>query len=135
MRRHRQLQPLSRSHHQTLRFARQLKQGQVNLVDFHAQKMDLSLHFAEEETTFSSLTHELSDTHPIMAQLSRMIHEHIVIMATISCIERITPLNNPERLAALGQLLSQHIAFEEGELFPNLEQCCLPNQTFSEHMS
>lgn len=127
MRRDAKLQPLSRTHHQTLRFARQLKQGQWNLTDFRAKKIELSRHFTEEEDSFSSLVYGLADTHPIMAQLSRMILDHIVIMAMISCIEHSKSTKNPEKLVALGELLSEHIAFEERELFPSLEQCCLIN--------
>ena len=127
MRRHAQLQPLSRSHHQTLRLARQLKQGQWDLTDLRAKKTDLSRHFTEEEDSFSSMVYGLPDTHPIMAQLSRMIFEHIVIMAMISCIEHSKSMRNPEQLATFGALLSEHIAFEERELFPSLEQCCLTN--------
>ncbi|MDY0147215.1 hemerythrin domain-containing protein [Halothiobacillus sp.] len=129
MRRHAQLQPLSRSHHQTLRLARQLKLGQWNLADLRAEKKELYHHFTEEESTFSSLVFGLADTHPIMAQLSRMIFEHIAIMALISCIEHSKPLDNSEQVIALGELLSEHIAFEERELFPTLEQCCLINST------
>lgn len=131
MRRHTQLQPLSRSHHQTLRFARQLKRGQWDMADLHQIKMDLSRHFTEEEDSFSSLVYGLPDTHPIMAQLSRMIFEHIVIMSMISCIEYSKTMRNPEQLAALGVRLSEHIAFEERELFPSLERCCLVNSTSS----
>lgn len=127
MRRHAQLQPLSRSHHQTLRFARQLKQGRWNLADLQVKKLELSRHFTEEEDSFSSLVYGLADTHPIMAQLSRMIFEHIVIMAMISCIEHGKPMKNDEQIIALGMLLSEHISFEEQELFPHLEQCCLIN--------
>lgn len=129
MRRHAQLQPLSRAHHQTLRLARQLKQGQWNMTDLREKKIELSRHFTEEEDSFSSLVYGLSDTHPIMAQLSRMIFDHIVIMAMISCIEHSKSMNDSGQLAALGELLSDHIAFEERELFPNLERCCLFNSS------
>ena len=94
MRRHAQLQPLSRAHHQTLRFARQLKQGQWNMTDLREKKIELSRHFTEEEDSFSSLVYGLPDTHPIMAQLSRMIFDHIVIMAMISCIEHSKSMND-----------------------------------------
>ena len=129
MRRHAQLQPLSRSHHQTLRLARQLKQGQWDLADLRAKKLELSRHFTEEEDSFSSLVYGLADTHPIMAQLSRMIFDHIVIMAMISRIEHSKSMKNSEQIIALGVLLSEHITFEERELFPSLEHCCLINST------
>lgn len=129
MRRHAQLQLLSRAHHQTLRFARQLKQGQWDQTDLRAKKLELSRHFTEEEDSFSSMVYGLPDTHPIMAQLSRMIFDHIVIMAMISCIEHSKSMKNQEQLTTLGELLSDHIAFEERELFPSLEQCCLVNST------
>lgn len=129
MRRHAQLQPLSRSHHQTLRLARQLKQGKWDPADLRAKKIELSHHFREEEDLFSSLVYGLADTHPIMAQLSRMIYEHIMIMAMISRLERSNSMKDPEQIIALGALLSEHITFEERELFPSLEQCCLINST------
>jgi hemerythrin-like domain-containing protein len=101
---------------------------------FERKKKKLYHHFTEEESTFSSLVFGLADTHPIMAQLSRMIFEHIAIMALISSIERSKPLENSEQVIALGELLSEHIAFEEHELFPTLEQCCLINSTLYDLM-
>ncbi|WP_290677335.1 hemerythrin domain-containing protein [Halothiobacillus sp. 15-55-196] len=129
MRRHAQLQPLSRTHHQTLGLARQLKQGKWGPADLRAKKLELSHHFSDEESLFSSLVCGLADTHPIMAQLSRMIFEHIVIMAMFLRLEHSNSMQDQEQIIALGALLAEHIKFEEHELFPSLEQCCLINST------
>ncbi|MHB1229994.1 MAG: hemerythrin domain-containing protein [Halothiobacillus sp.] len=131
MRRHIQLQPFSRAHHQTLRLVRALKYGEQGWGDFRkslglAQAL-LMQHFAEEEAEFSILADRLPEDHELIGLLAQMVSEHIFIMAEVLGIIRSADDKGLSSYKTLGHMLAEHIAFEEQVLFPCLEQCCLPH--------
>jgi iron-sulfur cluster repair protein YtfE (RIC family) len=132
MKRHTQLQPLSRAHHQTLRLARSFKWGNLDEVALHQSLVEsqasLEAHFAEEESRFSELTELVAEGHPLRAMLAQMNAEHIVIMAEVLRIIAQSGQEPRSSYQALGNLLSEHIAFEEKALFPSLEAHCLNTQ-------
>lgn len=137
MRRHDYLRPLSREHHQTLRLARDLQRSDYDAVRLpyrlQGEAVALTHHFAEEEKCFAGLVEGLPDGHPVEALLDRMHREHRAISAMIemltALVQSVDQTTNQITYQTLGQLLAEHIAFEERCLFPALQDCCLVTET------
>lgn len=142
MQRHAILIPRSREHHRSLRLARDLQRAELDAAygqrQIRAAADDLRRHFSEEEKTFAVWVTELPDSHTVLSLLDRMHREHRNLMAIIDVLCADAPDFEPgagslsRRLAyhTFGQLLAEHIAFEERSLFPALQDCCL--KTMSE---
>lgn len=107
MKRHPALEPFSRDHNTGLILARALQHGQESASDDARQAWDRELrdHFDEEVRLLSPLMNE--------AQRSRMVQEHREIEQLIASL--------PQSMAKLGDLLHDHIRWEERELFPWIE--------------
>jgi hemerythrin superfamily protein len=108
MKRHPQLQPLSREHHHALVLARRATRGDLTAHDVRrAFDEALAAHFAtEEEWLLPALralgADDLAD---------RTQREHDAIRAAIA----------EEEVMTFGRLLADHVRFEERELFPSWE--------------
>ncbi len=117
------LKSLSMEHHQGLALARAARMAaKTDPVDPEQQKIWFELeahaakvlesHFEIEETVLASALSALNDPH-ITALLERMYQEHTTLRALLSPGGPRTA----EQLAHAGELLAQHIRFEERELF------------------
>lgn len=127
MRRHILLQPLSRDHHQTLRLARQLQhESDINELAcaVRAQQTNLLDHFTEEERFFADLADSLCDLR-IPRLLQQMYDEHVALREHLAALAVDRPTKPIGAYQHLGRALAEHIAFEERQLFPALQQCCL----------
>jgi len=128
MRRHPHLQPLSREHHQTLRLARDLQRAidpAEHTQAVRAHHTNLLDHFAEEERDFETLTDHLPDSHEVRTLLQRMLIEHRQLRELLDRLAGGGTSIGPDEYRRLGQMLSEHVAFEERQLFPALQDCCL----------
>jgi hemerythrin-like domain-containing protein len=117
------LKSLSMEHHQGLALAREAKaaaktdpddptqQKIWSKLESHATDV-LKFHFEIEETALASALNALNDPH-ISALLERMYQEHAALRALLSPSSPRTT----EQLTHAGELLAQHIRFEERELF------------------
>lgn len=117
------LKPLSMEHHQGLALAREARAAAKtdpdgpeqrklwSKLEAHATNV-LELHFEIEETTLASALSALNDPH-ITVLLERMHQEHAALRALLSPEGPRTA----EQLMHAGELLAQHIRFEERELF------------------
>ncbi len=117
------LKSLSMEHHQGLTLARAARaaakmdpdgpEQQEIWYRLEAHVTDvLESHFEIEETVLASALSALNDPH-ITALLERMYQEHAALRALLSPGGPRTA----EQLTHAGELLSQHIRFEERELF------------------
>ena len=122
-----QLAPLSREHHEGLLFAWKLRQGiakniepmrMISFVQWFWHQ-HLNLHFKKEELFLPPV---LSTGHPLMQQ---MIQEHIKIETLIKELEPYEVLKKLEQLAIL---ITDHIRFEERQLFGEIEKAATPEQ-------
>lgn len=108
MKRHPFLKPLSREHHHALVLARRATRGDLTAADVRrAFYEELALHFAfEEEQLLPALR---------AAGAADLVHraerEHDQIRAAIAA----------EDVVTFGRLLTEHVRFEERELFPAFE--------------
>lgn len=129
MRRHIYLQPLSREHHGTLRLARDLQRDDGEGVHLQrllqAQSAALLAHFQQEEQAFAVLTRNLPPDHAAADLLDRMHREHCTLTALIELLIDMPHAADKAKFQTLGRLLAEHIAFEERQLFPVLQDCCL----------
>ncbi|OKL42021.1 hemerythrin domain-containing protein [Pontibacter flavimaris] len=116
------LVPLSREHHFGLLFCWKLRQGLKNGTDLEVMRAYvryfweniLKEHCQEEEWLMERLLpHE--DT-----QRTRMHEEHKLIEALVELIEEGSPMNR-DLFKVLDQDLTDHIRWEERELFPYLQ--------------
>jgi len=133
MRRHILLQPLSRDHHQTLRLARQLQhESDINTLAsaVKAQQTNLLDHFTEEERFFSDLTDSLCDLR-IPRLLQQMYDEHVALRERLTALAVECLTEDIGAYQDLGRTLAEHVAFEERQLFPALQQCCLNDSNTS----
>lgn len=128
MQRHEFLRPLSREHHHTLRLARDLQRADLDAA--HAQRRlreaaaDLSRHFTDEEDGFAALMAEMPENPPVEALLDRMHREHRALSVLIDLLIEGASVPAKATYQTLGQLLAEHIAFEERCLFPALQGAC-----------
>ena len=122
-----QLAPLSREHHEGLLFAWKLRQGLSKNID-PARITDfvqwfwqhhLQSHFEKEELFLPPV---LSENHPFIQQ---MIQEHNVIK---TLIQSLTPYEVLKKLEQLANLVTDHIRFEERQLFGEVEKAATPEQ-------
>lgn len=122
-----QLAPLSREHHDGLLAAWKIRQGLakniaperiVAFVHWFWQQ-HLQAHFQKEET---ALTPVLSPSHPLMQQ---MVQEHRGIE---SLVQQPNGHEDLKKLEELAQLLTDHIRFEERQLFGEIEKVATPEQ-------
>lgn len=125
MKRHPQLQPLSRQHHNGLLMALLLKKGIAK--DASVQEMnhfislnweeDLKQHFDLEETILlPALAGSTFDIHLI----SRLKEEHAFIRSMVA--KAASSLSSKDDIIAFHTLLDAHIRFEEKIFFPQAEE-------------
>ncbi len=126
------LTPLSWEHHSALLNANRLKLGLENgtaveiLQEFweYVWKTDLQPHFDREERILAQNVHwkELAEN------LTRqMLDEHRAMEARMHTLNHAR--NEEERkevLAELSKMVSDHVRFEEGQLFPEIERTFPP---------
>jgi hemerythrin-like domain-containing protein len=130
MKRHPDLQSLSRDHHQALVVARRLKRvndedaiaAQAAFLEFwrrHGQ-----LHFrVEEEVLLPGFARAGGAEDPAIA---RVLREHAEIRLRALQLQGGVPSVQVQHV--LGELLAGHVRFEEGELFPAIEAALSPEQ-------
>lgn len=133
MKRHPQLQPLSREHHNGLLMALLLNKGikKAAATDvmaafiLHYWQTNLQQHFEEEETVLIPL---LQTTAFDPALIRQLLNEHAALRAYIHSIE--DGFGDLYLLEDFAALLEDHIRFEERTLFPEAEKL-LSVQQFS----
>jgi hemerythrin-like domain-containing protein len=115
------IMPLSRDHHSGLLFCWKIKQGIKNgipfwrinkYINFFWDK-HLSTHFVEEEILLFSLLNA-----PVVM---RAKEEHVVLTELFARI-KMQGLDNGNMYLLFVDMLSQHIRFEERDVFPYLEK-------------
>ncbi len=115
MKRHKALEPFSRDHYGGLVVARHLKEkpGPGAIAELmQVWNSEMEDHFWEEELTLGPLAP------PGMGE--RLVREHDAIRALVLAAEA---QSLPEKDAVrLGEMIHDHIRWEERELFPVLEQ-------------
>lgn len=122
-----QLAPLSREHHEGLLFAWKVRQGlskniEPGRITAFVQwfwNSHLASHFQKEETALPSV---LAVSHPLIQQL---FHEHEEIKALIDAV---VPYGDLKKLETLAQMISDHIRFEERQLFGEVEKAASSEQ-------
>ena len=125
MKRHQQLQPLSRQHHNGLLAALLLKKGIIKaaatnvmaafILDFWQH--DLKAHFESEETI---LIPALKETEFDETLTRRLLNEHFALRSYIDSVEN--GYANKETITDFADLLEEHIRFEERTYFPEAEK-------------
>jgi len=130
MKRHLDLQSLSRDHHQALVVARRLKH--VNDEDAVAARAAFlefwhrhgQLHFrVEEEVLLPGFASAGGAEDPGVA---RVLHEHAEVRLRALQLQGRTA--SVQRQRELGEMLAAHVRFEEGDLFPAIEAALSPEQ-------
>jgi hemerythrin-like domain-containing protein len=125
MKRHQQLQSLSREHHNGLLASLLLKKGIARnadpdtmatfIVDFW--KNDLAAHFEKEETVLlPALRHTLFDEH----LNEYLLEEHRLLRSYVHALQDTEP--TVSLIKDFAELLEQHIRFEERIFFPEAEK-------------
>ena len=124
MKRHPALIELSREHHTALKLSREAKRcallGLPAESELFAKKLaqcfttEIAAHFTTEERDFLPLL-EAGGLH---ALIERTLSEHAELRHLIVRLQQ-EPL--PEYLARFGDLMEQHVRFEERELFAAIE--------------
>jgi hemerythrin-like domain-containing protein len=125
MKRHEQLQPLSRQHHNGLLAALLLKKGIAKsaaanvmaafIVDFW--KNDLTEHFESEEEV---LIPALINTSLDKDLTEQLLKEHALIRSYIDSLKN--KADDLSTIKAFTELLEKHIRFEEKIYFPEAEK-------------
>ncbi len=118
------LQPLSREHHTALSLANACQHatqsGDLTLINQTCQRAlqlygnELDAHFNIEEGTLLPLL-QTAETQPLV---QRTLLEHRQLRDLLDGLRQ----RNAESLQRFGQLLKEHVRFEERELFPALEE-------------
>lgn len=130
MKRHENLQPLSRQHHNGLLAVLLLEKGikrgadARQLCDFinWIFTEDLDLHFRLEEQHLVPLMQQ----HPELAEMAaRLLDEHRLLQELKG---QINAALNPSDAAAFADLLEKHIRFEERVAFPAAEKYLTPEE-------
>jgi len=121
MRRDVRLRPLSRDHYHALVLARFI--GAIcarDGMDAHAVEVvkerfaaEITPHFLIEETLLSAL-----EGHGVDHLVARTRHEHAMIHKLLED----ALASNAKCMCELGELLTEHVRFEERELYPACEQ-------------
>ncbi len=127
IKRSKQLAPLSREHHDGLLFAWKIKQGLENRASMEAMakyaswywRHHIKPHFFQEEKI---LMPYMPEGHP-MAKRLKEEHDHIREL-----ILELGEEADRRHLLLLCDLTTQHIRFEERELFGYLEELLSPEQ-------
>lgn len=125
MKRIKQLLPLSKEHHESLRLAKKCKDVIANETEEVVKKFSLQLkddfemqwknHFSvEEETIFSVGESKSTEISEICRQLKKEHH-------TLENMVKDISLGDYQLLHDFGQLLHDHTRLEERELFPRVE--------------
>ena len=125
IKRHTSLQPLSRDHHHALLLTWKIRQGLKK--DIPAKRISaycswfftthLLPHFElEEQFAFPVLGND----HP---QVQQALSEHAQLRSMFS-----NPLTTSSALEAAGDLLEEHIRFEERTLFNSIQEAATPEQ-------
>lgn len=132
MKRHPSLAPLSRDHHRALVEAKRLRSVAPDatdnarlalgkrLLDFC--RSELEPHFQEEEVALLPLFARFVKRND--AELTETLLQHVAIRAGVSEVaEQIEKGSAPqvELLARIGDLLREHVRYEETKLFPAVE--------------
>jgi len=131
MKRHQQLQPLSRQHHNALLAALLLKKGLAKNADVQVMatfinnlwQQDLKEHFESEEQFLlpplieSSFDKELT---------KRLLHQHRVLRGYVQQLQNESP--DRKIVEAFATLLEQHVRFEERTYFPEAEKILTEKQ-------
>jgi hemerythrin-like domain-containing protein len=121
MKRSESLTPLSHEHHHALFFAKRLRddQGDGTVADFvEFWKKEGEIHFRIEEEVLlpgSGLEGPGSDD-----DVARMLDEHLDIRRRVQKV--LEGQVSPEGLIELGTILTEHVRFEERQLFPRIEE-------------
>jgi hemerythrin-like domain-containing protein len=124
LKRHPALQPFSREHLTGLFHAHQLmwlSNGRARadlattVANFkNAWEDEISLHFAEEERLFADM--------PVTAEsLTRLLQEHEAIRQLTASLFVAQP-DDTELCLRFGQMLTDHIRWEERQFYPEIEQ-------------
>jgi hypothetical protein len=121
-----QLAPLSREHHEGLLLAWKIRQGirfgiEENRIAAYVQwfwQTHLQLHFKKEEDLLPVV---LPPAHHLFRQ---MLQEHTVIKNEIEAIRH----GDLKKFETLAQHLTDHIRFEERQLFEEVEKTASPDQ-------
>lgn len=125
MKRHKELQPFSRQHHNGLLAALLLKKGIAKAADKNVMaafilnlwKQDLKQHFESEE---EFLIPALANTSFDQTLNKRLSEEHEILRSYINSLQ------NEQRpilvIESFAKLLEQHIRFEERVYFPAAEE-------------
>lgn len=132
MKRTNQLQPLSRQHHLGLNISRHAKEcnHEPNEISEHWHKLtsyinNMSHHFEIEDNLIANALQPHRNSIPDVAKaLDTLDEQHIALHSLITETETETahPSNvTATQVKALGNLLYDHIRFEERELFPLVE--------------
>ena len=130
-RRHEALVPLTHDHHHALAQARRLKE--VAGLESEAQRRTAAndfvnfyfgravRHFHEEEELFFAPVVDDPEAGPLVM---RAVTEHLRLHALVRTVKRQLSSGEAdnEMLVRISDLLTQHVRFEEKELFPALEQ-------------
>jgi hemerythrin-like domain-containing protein len=117
------LQPLSREHHTALTLAKACERAAQSRDEERVGKTcqrvlqafsdELEPHFQVEEQSLLPLLRSAGNT----ALEQRTLEDHRQLRALLSGLRR----NDIETLGSFGKLLTEHVRFEERELFPALE--------------
>jgi hemerythrin-like domain-containing protein len=123
MKRHPDLQSLSRDHHQALVIARRLQRVKdEDLIEARAAFLEFwrrhgQRHFRiEEEVLLPGFAGAGGADDPV---ITRVLHEHAEIRLQALQLQGGTA--SPQAQRALGELLAEHVRLEERELFPAIE--------------
>lgn len=122
-----QLAPLSREHHETLLLAWKIRQGIrlniesdriVSYCSWFGENF-MERHFAEEEVEFGMI---LPAEDPF---LSRMMDEHRQVRLQL---KNIAAVPTHEQLELLAKMITDHVRFEERQLFNYIEEMATQQQ-------
>ena len=124
MKRHVALQTLSREHHTALTLAlackRAAQSGSEESIRDACEKVrhvfaaELDPHFRVEEEALLPLLQQAGEA----VLVHRTLDEHAALRAQSGALRS----HDPALLAAFGKALSDHVRFEESQLFPSAEQ-------------
>jgi hemerythrin-like domain-containing protein len=138
MKRHRSLYPLSSDHHHGLVEARKLilggapaEGGNIEALARHFIEFwegDMQRHFRQEEEIVLPMSEQY--VAPDCVEVRETLKQHAEIRQLITelnrKLERLDAIE-PAFVKQLGDLLRDHIRYEENELFPLLEACVPEN--------
>jgi hemerythrin-like domain-containing protein len=139
-RRHDSLIPLTHDHHHTLAQARRLKE--IGALDDETQRRNAAndfinfyfgravRHFHEEEELFFA---PLVDDPQAGSLVVRAVSDHLRLHALVRRVKRQLSEGEaePELLKRISALLTDHVRFEEQELFP-LVETLIPDQELAD---